>query len=111
MTVKETMKAIRALGATVSRNGREWRVNVPNGNEATAYYTDDPEDALITAGDMIARYVQLGGSDPVCQACGDPITKPYNRAIRVSYGKPGRMLEHDWFHGEDCYAHVAIREP
>jgi hypothetical protein len=48
-TVRETVAAIRATGATVSCRGGEWRVNVPDGTEATAYYTDDAEDALGTA--------------------------------------------------------------
>ena len=53
MNVKQTLDAIRATGATVSRKDGEWRVNAPKGTEATAYYTEDAEDALLTAQAMM----------------------------------------------------------
>ena len=56
MTITSTMlthtaafKAIRDLGMTVHCCDGEWRVNFPNGKEATAYYTDDAQDAVDTA--------------------------------------------------------------
>lgn len=44
-------KAIaNAYGCTIRYNSQsgEWRVNVRGGNEDTAYYTDDRQDALDT---------------------------------------------------------------
>jgi hypothetical protein len=53
MTQHETMQAIRKLGLTCGRTAYgEYRVNLrlaDGGSEATAYYTDDAEDALATA--------------------------------------------------------------
>jgi hypothetical protein len=54
-TLKEAFKLIRSMGAHVRREAGEWRVNIPGGNEATAYYTDDTEDAILTARDMMQR--------------------------------------------------------
>lgn len=55
VNVKETFAAIRAAGASVKRNEGEWRVNVPGGTEAMAYYTDNAEDAIATAKAMMDR--------------------------------------------------------
>lgn len=50
MTQKATIKAIRALGLTCTRTAYgEYRINLRKGTEATAYYTDDADDALATA--------------------------------------------------------------
>lgn len=53
LTDKEAQKLIREAGATVSRKDGEYRVNIPGGTEATAYYTDDPRDAVGTARAMM----------------------------------------------------------
>jgi hypothetical protein len=53
VTVKEAIRAIRALGLSVRRTEfREFRVSLPGGAEATAYYTTDAEDAVWTARSM-----------------------------------------------------------
>jgi hypothetical protein len=55
MNSSETMKAIKALGLTVARTDGEWRINytklpgMTHDREATAYYTEDNDDALGTA--------------------------------------------------------------
>lgn len=51
MTINQTLKAIKALGLTARYNPeyQEYRINIPNGKEATAYYTNDSEDAIKTA--------------------------------------------------------------
>jgi hypothetical protein len=69
MNIRETTKAIKALGLTVSRTDGEWPsqrswrrrcqrqlgINYPklpgvtHDREATAYYTEDNDDALGTA--------------------------------------------------------------
>jgi hypothetical protein len=54
MTVKETLAKLKALGckARWDMDWREYRVTLPNlsheREEAIAYYTSDPEDALAT---------------------------------------------------------------
>lgn len=57
-TQKQCIALIRHLGATVKVSEGEYRVNVPGGTEATAYYTDDPNDAILTAKHMMTRYHQ-----------------------------------------------------
>ncbi len=43
-------EAVRGLGLTISKNSfGEYRINYPGAGEETAYYTDDPEDAMGTA--------------------------------------------------------------
>lgn len=51
MTIREAQAIARSLGVTISRTSTpgEFRVNVRGGSEATAYYTDDIQDALDTA--------------------------------------------------------------
>lgn len=54
LSVTNTFAAIRALGMSVHRTDGEWLVNFSYGREATAYYTDDNQDAVDTARRMIA---------------------------------------------------------
>ncbi len=56
LTDKEAQKQIRALGAIVKRVDGEYKVNVPGGTEATAYYTDDKKDAVGTARAMMKQH-------------------------------------------------------
>lgn len=51
----EAVKQIKALGLSgrATGYGSEIRVNLWGGREATAYYTDDPQDAIDTARRMI----------------------------------------------------------
>lgn len=58
-TVSEAFDQIRATGAKVTRKDGEFRVNVPGGKEATAYFTDDPKDAVETAKVMMSRHAEL----------------------------------------------------
>jgi len=54
-TVKQTIDAVRALGLTCTRTSfGEYRINfpAPRGDEATAYYTEDADDAIGTAMSM-----------------------------------------------------------
>lgn len=61
MTQTETIKAIRAMGLTCTVRDREYRITFPGLSrdraEAIAYYTDDRQDAVITARVMIERGV------------------------------------------------------
>jgi len=47
---KEVEKELRELGITLTHlsNTGEYRVNYKHGREATAYYTDDLQDAALT---------------------------------------------------------------
>jgi hypothetical protein len=49
MTTKNVLAAIRAEGMTAAYDNREYRVNYRAGKEVTAYYTNDPQDAIDTA--------------------------------------------------------------
>ena len=53
MTLQQAKSIARHLGLTLRmvRSG-EYRVNFRDGNEATAYYTDNLEDAVNTAVEM-----------------------------------------------------------
>lgn len=54
LSIRELKAAIRALGLTcrfLSTTG-EFRINYTGGKEATAYYTEDRDDALATAQQM-----------------------------------------------------------
>ncbi len=85
LTQKQVIAALKQIGLTMRATGygKEVRVNYKGGAEATAYYTDDLEDALGTGKHMarereqaaIAKIVQdrkaaitapdLGGEEPV----------------------------------------------
>jgi hypothetical protein len=70
MTLQEAKSIARHLGLTVRqvRSG-DYRVNFRDGNETTAYYTNDLEDAVSTAVEM-ARKRELSGwpkPDPDCK--------------------------------------------
>jgi hypothetical protein len=56
MTLQEAKSIARHLGFTLRqvRSG-DYRVNFREGNEATAYYTDDLEDAVNTAVEIARR--------------------------------------------------------
>jgi hypothetical protein len=58
LSKSDAMKQIRALGAFVQwiPDIEEFRVNIPTGNEDTAYYTNDAQDAVGTARMMLQRY-------------------------------------------------------
>jgi hypothetical protein len=59
MTIKETLAKLRAMGckASWSSEWQEYRVTLsdadPKREEAIAYYTSDPEDAIATGTHMI----------------------------------------------------------
>ena len=56
MTLQQTKSIARHLGLTLRmvRFG-EYRVNFRDGNETTAYYTDNLEDAVNTAVEMARK--------------------------------------------------------
>lgn len=53
MNLKQCQMIAAKLGMTITRTEHdEYRVNFRNGNEDTAYYTDDLRDAIGTANAM-----------------------------------------------------------
>ena len=66
MTLQEAKSIARHLGLTLRqlRSGN-YRVNFRDGNETTAYYTDNLEDAVKTAVEMARRRVVT----EVCPNC------------------------------------------
>jgi hypothetical protein len=56
--VKETLAKIRDIGCTARYRDGEFRVNLMNGTEATAYYTNLAADAIATAHAMRDRVVR-----------------------------------------------------
>jgi hypothetical protein len=61
MTLQQAKSIARHLGLTLRqlRSG-DYRVNFRDGNETTAYYTDNLEDAVKTAIEMARRRVVEG---------------------------------------------------
>ena len=56
MTLQEAQAIARRLGLTLRKvRSGDYRVNFRDGNETTAYYTDNLEDAVNTAVEMARR--------------------------------------------------------
>lgn len=55
MTIKEAIAKMRDHGMVIRSEDGEYRVNFKHGFEATAYYTNDLEDAVATGVDMAQR--------------------------------------------------------
>jgi len=56
MTLQEAKSIARHLGLTLRKvRSGDYRVNFRDGNETTAYYTDNLEDALNTAVEMARK--------------------------------------------------------
>jgi hypothetical protein len=56
MTLQEAKSIARHLGLTLRKvRSGEYRVNFRDGNETTAYYTDNLEDAVNTAVEMARK--------------------------------------------------------
>lgn len=69
VTQKAAIFAIRAMGLSVRVDAGEYRVNYRNGTEASAYYTDDAEDAVATARSM-ADALEVRAAQAETQARG-----------------------------------------
>jgi len=55
MVLARARMILRALGIVIRREDGEFRVNFRGGDEATAYYTNDLDDAVGTGRDMARR--------------------------------------------------------
>jgi len=49
ITLKDAIKLLAAKSISLTKKEGEYRVNVKGGKEATAYYTNDLDDAIGTA--------------------------------------------------------------
>ena len=61
MNTSQVLTAVRAMGMTCRYDNGEYRVNIPTawgGSEATAYYTNDADDAIGTARIMRDTHAQ-----------------------------------------------------
>jgi hypothetical protein len=63
MTIKEAKEEIVNCGCTLRVEDGEYRVNYRYGKEATAYYTNNLNDAVKTARSMEAKML-MKGSQP-----------------------------------------------
>ena len=66
MTLQEAKSIARHLGFTLRKvRSGDYRVNLPGGDESTAYYTGDLEDAVRTAVEMARqRPLHLRRTEP-----------------------------------------------
>jgi len=66
MTLQEAKSIARHLGLTLRKlRSGDYRVNFRDGNETTAYYTDNLEDAVRTVVEMARkRAVELHRAEP-----------------------------------------------
>jgi len=56
MTIQEAKSIVRHLGLILRKvRSGDYRVNFPDGNESTAYYTKELEDAVNTAVEMARK--------------------------------------------------------
>jgi hypothetical protein len=62
MTLQKAKSIARHLGLTLRKvRSGDYRVNFRDGNEATAYYTDNLEDAVKTAVEMARKRALRAG--------------------------------------------------
>lgn len=55
LKLKDCQKEATAMGLVLTKTDGEYRINFKGGKEATAYYTDDLEDAMNTGKSMVKR--------------------------------------------------------
>src|SRR6516164_1047479 len=69
MTLQQAKSIARHLGLTLRKvRSGDYRVNFRDGNETTAYYTDNLEDAVNTAVEMARKRASV--VTKVCPTCG-----------------------------------------
>jgi hypothetical protein len=69
MTLQQAKSIARHLGLTLRKvRSADYRVNFRDGNETTAYYTDNLEDAVNTAVEMARKRASVVTKE--CPNCG-----------------------------------------
>lgn len=87
MTNKELKAKLSAVGVSVKYDEGEYRVCVRGGSEATAYYTNDKEDAYHTGLAMAAKRDEKVSAD-FHQLTSSQVDQLLEEADRVRYRKP-----------------------
>jgi len=82
MTISQAKAVARTHGYTLRKNDDEYRLNIRGGDEATAYYTDDLDEAIST---MLWEIDNPVRSDD-CPMCGD---SPGSYAYCLEHGELG----------------------
>ena len=81
MTLKDAKAKLAFVNVALRKRDGEYRVNFKDGKEATAYYTDCLEDAVVTGlamadcaplpgSDVERHQISTGDDAGLCQACG-----------------------------------------
>jgi hypothetical protein len=93
LTIANVRKELRVLGIVLTRTDCEFRVNYARGSEATAYYTNDLDDAFGTGKLMAgsARALVFSTLDEVLAFSGkiDDATSAISAFLR----RPGTTIE------------------
>jgi hypothetical protein len=79
MTIKQAKSLLAQWGITLRKtDAGDFRVNVRNGQESTAYYTNDLTDAVNTgkymSGKAAIRDLNTGFTTGECHVCARPVT-------------------------------------
>lgn len=97
MTIRDAQLELAKLGIVLNKTGygNEFRVNFKGGSEATAYYTDDLEDAVGT-GKHMGQQRQVQGSRKAAEeweSWNNPKLKETVRALLDSGDSPAKVLQ------------------
>ena len=82
MTIREAQAIAKENGYTLRKDGDEYRMNIRDGDEATAYYTNDLDEAISTMLWEIDNPVRIDD----CPMCGD---SPGSYAYCLEHGELG----------------------
>ena len=70
MTLQEAKSIARHLGLTLRKvRSGDYRVNFRDGDETTAHYTDNLEDAVNTAVEMVRKREMSAWPESDCRQC------------------------------------------
>jgi L-ribulose-5-phosphate 3-epimerase UlaE len=92
MTLQEAKSIARHLGLTLRKvRSGDYRVNFRDGNETTAYYTDNLEDAVKTAVEMARTRDVMQAVDEAVAT--EPLQGRHSRHAAQSQGHPPEAEE------------------
>jgi hypothetical protein len=81
LTFSRAKEILNSVGMTISKKVGEYRVNYQGGDEGTAYYTDDLEDAVVTGSVMAVRRYGQRQTDPYSAPAPSPYDLPPIRPL------------------------------
>jgi hypothetical protein len=79
MTIKEAIKELQNIGIVLTKSVGEFRVNFRGGSEATAYYTNDLEDAVETGKSMKRERQPQENGQPISHGKGCSASQALDR--------------------------------